>query len=186
MNTKKATKKKRASAPARGRPQMPPGYISAKSDRGLVPWSGVLELLEGAPGYWLATTDPDGRPHLVQQWGAWVDDRWYFEGSPETRWARNLARDPRAVMSVERGSEVAIVYGEVTLGAAPEADARERIAKAYNAKYLRTYQYRQTAEQIAAQGMHALTPSKVLSWDVKRFGQSPTRFRFAARAGSAG
>jgi hypothetical protein len=34
--------------------------------------------------------------------------------------------------------------------------------------------------------MHALTPSKVLSWDVKRFGQSPTRFRFAARAGSAG
>jgi hypothetical protein len=46
---------------------MPEGYISAKSARGMVPWSRALELLDGAPGYWLATTDVDGAPHLVQQ-----------------------------------------------------------------------------------------------------------------------
>jgi hypothetical protein len=168
-------------APVAGRPKMPKGYISAKSDRGMVPWARARELLEEAEGYWLATTDDDGRPHLVQQWGAWVDDRWYFEGSPDTRWARNLRRDPRAVMSVERGSEIAIVYGDVTLGAKAALDVRERIAQAYNAKYGRTYKYRPTAQQFAERGMNALRPSKVLSWDVKRFGQSPTRFRFAHR-----
>ncbi len=157
---------------------MPEGYLSTASTRGMVPWSRVLELLQASLGYWLATTDPDGRPHLVQQWGAWVDGRWWFEGSPKTRWARNLARDPRAVMSIERGSEIVIVYGTVTLRAHAEPGIVDRIARSYVAKYGRRYDYRPTAAEITERGINALTPSKALTWDVKRFSQSPTRFRF--------
>lgn len=180
MSTKRATKKKSAE-PRRRRPTLPAGYLSAKSDRGMVPWSRARELLERAENYWLATTDPDGAPHLVGQWGAWADDHWYFEGSPDTRWARNLKRDRRAVVSVERGSEVAIVYGEATLGARVPLEVRERIAKAYGAKYGRKYDYRPTAAQFAERGMNALVPSKVLSWDVKTFGTSLTRFDLGRR-----
>jgi len=158
---------------------MPAGYLSTRSARGMVSWSRVRELLETNLGYWLATTDPDGRPHLVQQWGAWVADQWWFEGSPETRWARNLARDPRAVMSLERGSEIVIVYGTVRLGAPTSEAIAERIARSYVAKYGRRYDYRPTAGEIRARGINSLTPSKALSWDVKRFTQSPTRFRFS-------
>ncbi len=157
---------------------MPTGYITTRSSRGMVPWSRAVALLERASGYWLATTDPDGRPHLVQQWGAWVDDRLFFEGSPETRWARNLARDQRAVVSVERGSKIAIVYGRVTLGARAERSVLERVARAYAAKYGRGYGYRPKATQFEERGINALSPSKVLSWDVKTFGKSPTRFLF--------
>ena len=165
---------------------MPSGYISAKSARGMVPWQRAQELLEGATGYWLASTDPDGRPHLVQQWGAWVDGRWYFEGSAETRWARNLARDPRAVMSVERGSEIVIVYGPVTLGARAERTVLEGVSRAYARKYGRGYDYRPSADDFEKRGLNELVPTKALSWDVKRFGTSPTRFNFAAEPGARG
>jgi len=159
---------------------MPEGYISAKSARGMVPWSRAQELLQGASGYWLSTTDPDGAPHLVQQWGAWINDRWFFEGSPEARWARNLARDPRAVMSVERGSEIVIVYGTVRLGVKEERDVLEDVARSYVKKYGRGYDYKPTADEFETRGINALVPSKALSWDVKTFGKSPTRFLFAA------
>ncbi|OLC55221.1 MAG: hypothetical protein AUH85_09700 [Chloroflexi bacterium 13_1_40CM_4_68_4] len=162
---------------------MPAGYISSTSSRDMVPWSRALELLERAPGYWLGTTDPDGRPHLVQQWGAWVHEQLFFEGSPDTRWARNLARDPRAVISVERGSEIVIVYGTVTLGARAERNVLEEVSRAYAKKYGRVHKYKPTAEEIEKRGINALVPSKALSWDVKTFGKSPTRFYFdTARA----
>ena len=166
---------------------MPTGYITSRSRRGMVSWSRAQALLEGASGYWLATTDPDGAAHLVQQWGAWVDDRWFFEGDPGTRWARNLARDARAVMSVERGSEIVIVYGKVTLGTRAERPVLERVARAYVRKYGRAYRYRPSADQFEERGINALVPSKALSWDVKTFAKSPTRFLFrdeAARATS--
>lgn len=123
---------------------------------------------------------PRRTPHLIQQWGAWVDGRWFFEGDPKTRWARNLARDPRAALSVERGSELVIVYGRVTLGARAERAALERIARAYARKYGRTYRYRPTAAQFEERGINSLTPGKALSWDLKTFGTSQTRFRFSA------
>ena len=181
MNTKKAKRKKASvTAPRRGRPVMPKGYISAKSARGMVPWPRAEKLLEAASGYWLATTDPDGAPHLVQQWGAWIDGRWHFEGSGETRWARNLARESRVTMSVERGSEIVIVYGTVTVGKSPSREFGERLARAYASKYGRTYKYRPKPTAWDEGGLFTLAPSKALSWDVKRFGQSPTRFLFAA------
>src|SRR5207302_851630 len=80
--------------PRRDRPQLPKGYLS-KSTRGMLEWSDVERILRGGRFYWISTTDEDGRPHLVQQWAAWVDDHLYFEGSERTHWAQNLARDAR-------------------------------------------------------------------------------------------
>jgi hypothetical protein len=157
---------------------MPKGYISAKSASGMVPWSRAEELLERASGYWLSTTDPDGTPHLVQQWGAWVEDRLVFEGSSDARWARNLARDARAAVSVERGSEIVIVYGTARLNASVERRVLESAARAYARKYARTYRYKPSVEDFERRGVHVFEPSKALSWDVKRFGTSPTRFLF--------
>lgn len=50
-----------------------------------IPWSRALKQLEEqareeGPGRtcWLATTDPDGRPHLAAVGAIWVDDNFYF------------------------------------------------------------------------------------------------------------
>jgi len=105
MTKKKRTARRaRPGRPRRDRPVLPASYSVPKGDRGMTAWEGARAMLERARGYWLATIGADGAPHVVQQWGAWVDDRWYFEGGAETAWARNLVREPRIVMSVERGS----------------------------------------------------------------------------------
>ena len=85
--------------PKRDRPQLPPGYIT-RAPKGMLSWASVQRMLRTARYLWISTTGADGAPHLVEQWCAWVDDTLYFEGSDRTRWARNLARDPRLRQTV--------------------------------------------------------------------------------------
>jgi hypothetical protein len=47
-------------------------------------WDSVRAQLEQAKQYWLATNRADGSPHVVPVDGLWVDDVWYYGGSPET------------------------------------------------------------------------------------------------------
>jgi nitroimidazol reductase NimA-like FMN-containing flavoprotein (pyridoxamine 5'-phosphate oxidase superfamily) len=79
----------------------------------LLPWSQVEAQLARARFYWLATTRPDGRPHIAPVCGAWVDKAFYFQGMPTTRWARNIAENPAASIHLESEDDVVIVDGEV-------------------------------------------------------------------------
>ncbi|MGZ4695044.1 MAG: pyridoxamine 5'-phosphate oxidase family protein [Acidimicrobiales bacterium] len=75
-------------------------------------WSRVATVLDAgltqAPGTggpnrhtcWLATIDPDGRPHVTGVGALWVDGAFWFETGERTRKATNLARDPRCTISV--------------------------------------------------------------------------------------
>jgi hypothetical protein len=49
---------------------------------------------------WLATTNPDGSPHLTGLGPLWVSGLFYFTTGEETRKARNLARDPRCTLGI--------------------------------------------------------------------------------------
>jgi hypothetical protein len=68
-----------------------------------IPWSRALDQLgkleprggSRGPTCWLATTGPDGRPHLAGVVGLWSDDTLYFVSGPQTRKARNVAADAR-------------------------------------------------------------------------------------------
>src|SRR4051794_36156625 len=97
--------------PKAGRPYLPEGYGVPNNDVGLMPWSKPREALEQARLYWVSTTRPDGRPHAVPIWGAWLDNTFYFEGSPETRRGRNLAVNPAVVVHIERGDLAVMVEG---------------------------------------------------------------------------
>ena len=65
-------------------------------------WSRALKQLEAgtAASYWLATTNPDGRPHVAAVGALWVDGKIYFTSSTRTRKGRNLAAKPDCVFSV--------------------------------------------------------------------------------------
>jgi nitroimidazol reductase NimA-like FMN-containing flavoprotein (pyridoxamine 5'-phosphate oxidase superfamily) len=77
-----------------------------------IPWSSVIERLDrgitqapetGGPNrhtFWLATEHPDGRPSVVPLGVMWVDGRFYFTSGPAARKAKNLARNPRCVLTV--------------------------------------------------------------------------------------
>lgn len=81
--------------PRASRPKFPQGYEAPTDEAGLLPWSHARTRLEQAQNYWVCTATREGKPHATPLWGAWVDDRLYFEGSPATRWGRNLPPTPR-------------------------------------------------------------------------------------------
>jgi hypothetical protein len=66
-----------------------------------IPWSRARKELEGGGGtYWLATTNPDGRPHVAAVGALWVDDKIYIVTGGRTRKGRNLAAHASCVVSV--------------------------------------------------------------------------------------
>jgi PPOX class probable F420-dependent enzyme len=64
---------------------------------------------------WLATINPDGTPQLTGVGALWVDGSFWFETGAGTRKARNLARDPRCVMSVAAHDFDLVVDGEAQI-----------------------------------------------------------------------
>ncbi|MEM9200252.1 MAG: pyridoxamine 5'-phosphate oxidase family protein [Actinomycetota bacterium] len=64
---------------------------------------------------WMATTRPDGRPHLAPVWFVYVDNRiWIGTGAGSVRVA-NLTADPRAAVSLEDGNTPIVAEGTVTI-----------------------------------------------------------------------
>ncbi len=83
------------------------------ANSGLKPWSWALERLEQSHNYWIATSRPDGRPHLMLVWGLWWEDAFWFSTGPRTRKAKNLASNPRCAVGTEKADEAVIVEGIV-------------------------------------------------------------------------
>ena len=69
-----------------------------------IPWSRVEQQLEGKQDqhrtFWLATTNPDGSPHVAGTGALWSDGKIYFVSGPKTRKSRNVDADPRCVLSI--------------------------------------------------------------------------------------
>jgi hypothetical protein len=145
----------------------------------MLSWREVSEAFASAPRYWIATTDEDGAPHVIQQWGAWVDGSLYFEGGPQTRWARNLARDPRLVVTSENGGFAIMVEGHAENLSSPDERLARAIIREYAAK---PYGYKPDPANWSAGGLIALRPKRAFAWRYEDFTVTATRFAFAARS----
>jgi Pyridoxamine 5'-phosphate oxidase len=142
--------------------RIPAGYGVPESAEGLLPWSWARERLERALGYWLVTLHPDGRPHVIPTWGAWVDDRFYCEGSPATRYGRNIQTDERVALHLESVEAVVIVDGTARRMGEPDADLTQRLLAGY-AKYA-AIGYQADPENWRTGGLWAVTPSSARGW----------------------
>jgi Pyridoxamine 5'-phosphate oxidase len=134
-------------------------------------WPDVRTRLEQATHYWLATTRPDGRPHVVPVDGLWVDDVWYFGGSPEAIHQRNLRTHPEVVVHLPDPMAAVIVEGRAEWRIPGVADAK-RLAADSKAKY----GYAPPTATFTA-GTWALAPRRILAWT--NITDDPTRFEFA-------
>ena len=63
-----------------------------------IPWSRALEALQGSGGSetrcFMATTRPDGRPHVAGVGALWDEGKVYVVSGPGTRKSQNLAQNP--------------------------------------------------------------------------------------------
>lgn len=162
--------------PEADRPEMPQGYGVDTANRFLT-WDEVTEKLSQSKHYWLATTRPDGRPHVVPRWGVWLDDRFWYDGSPETLHVRNLEREPACALHLESGSDVTIVEGKSLRSDPIGGDLGERLAREYARKYGPEYTPAPDSwsDEIAG-GMRIIVPEKALAWS--DFPKDLTRFTF--------
>lgn len=120
--------------PQASRPDMPGyGIAEATAGLGLLPWTWALERLQPVRNYWLATTRPDGRPHVMPVWGVWVENSFYFSTGSQSRKARNLAENPHCVISAEAGNGSVMVEGLAAL--TPAEEVPQQAFELYQAKY---------------------------------------------------
>lgn len=164
--------------PAASRPYMP-GYGIEPADKadGLLPWSWAEERLRTCHTFWLATHWPDGRPHVMPVWAIWHDGALWFSSSRASRKARNLAADPRCVLTTADPENPVIIEGT-----AEPLQARadlETLLAVENAKYGTSY------------GIEMLDPAENSAFRVRpvwafglrseQFTGTPTRWVFPAK-----
>lgn len=120
--------------PKVSRPHWPDALDFPKdSQAGLKSWEWALECLEKSHNYWLATSRPEARPHLMLVWGIWWQDAFWFSTGRRTRKAKNIAADPHCVIATEKADEAVIVEGvaqEIT-----DRAVWKQLIEIYNTKY---------------------------------------------------
>ncbi len=140
-----------------------------------VDWGWVAAQLTDSKNYWLCSVRPDGRPHVVPRWAVYVDGRIYYDGSPETRHARNIAANPHVSVHLESGDQVIVLEGVSTPAGKPSPGLADRLVPAYRKKYA-AQGYSPEPDQWDEGGLYVFTPSQCIAWT--SFTQDPTKFVF--------
>ena len=156
------------SEPTAERLDLPGGYGTATKP---LDWLAVRHELEIAKQFWFATARPDGRPHVVPLDGMWIDDCWYYGGSPTTVHARIVLANPEGVMHLPDPWRAVIVEGRVDhIDLGPD-DAAAMAAQA-------SAKYPEYGEQPADhyETVRCLRPRRVMAWT--SFPNDCTRFVF--------
>jgi hypothetical protein len=100
---------------------------------GPTPWAeGSRQLAQGEL-YWLATTHPDGRPHIRPVLAVWHDGALYFCTSARARKRKNLDDNPHCTMTT--ASDMAHLVLEGSAARVHDAARLQGVARAYAAKY---------------------------------------------------
>jgi len=166
-------------SPKISRPKLPKGY--ADNPVSFVDWEWVVEQLTNAENYWLSSVRPPspgaqgGRPHVVPRWGAFIDGKFYYDGSPETRHARNIMENPNVTLHLEDGYKAVIMEGTSSLAEKPTPEFATRLAEAISNKYS-SQGYLPKPSQWDEGGLYVFTPRQCLAWT--SFYENPTKFEF--------
>jgi pyridoxine/pyridoxamine 5'-phosphate oxidase len=115
--------------------ELDPAFSDA--DATATPWAEARSQLEDAEIFWLSTVRPDGRPHVTPLIAVWLEGvPWFVTGATERK-ARNLAENPRCVLttgcnSLSEGLDVVVEGDAVRV---VDDALLQRVANAYAAKY---------------------------------------------------
>jgi PPOX class probable F420-dependent enzyme len=151
-----------------------PGYgiVGPEEGSGLLPWSWAEERLSGSRNYWVVSRWPDGRPHAMPVWGLWHRASFWFSSSRGSRKARNLAADPRCVVTTEDPSEPVVVEGTAEL--VRDAEELATLLALENAKYQTDYGIEMLDPEVNS--AFRVRPSWAFGLRTDDFTGSPTRW----------
>ena len=133
------------------------------------PWAEAR--LTTAHNYWLASTRPDSRPHLVPIWGVWIDERFWFASFAAVK-VDNVAAQPAVMLSTETPGEVVILDG--TCARVTEAELPSTYATAFDEKYGAGWSGVGDSSAIHLR----IVPIQIRAWNESEASSPPARFRF--------
>ncbi|HEY7147618.1 MAG TPA: pyridoxamine 5'-phosphate oxidase family protein [Streptosporangiaceae bacterium] len=143
-------------------------------------WAQVAQVLSDSEMFWLSSVRADGRPHVTPLPAVWHDDTLHFCCGAAEQKAKNLASEPRCILTTGT-SQLRSGLDVVVEGTATRVTDQARLtelAAIWKSKLDWDFEVTGDAFRDPA-GRHglvfALTPAKILS-----FGKAPytqTRFR---------
>jgi nitroimidazol reductase NimA-like FMN-containing flavoprotein (pyridoxamine 5'-phosphate oxidase superfamily) len=139
--------------------------------QGLLPWEWAEERLAVARNDWIASTKPDGRPHVMPVWGVWLDGALLFATDRISRKGKNLAANPFVVVHLESGDEAVILEGRALEVTDPAA------LRSYAAAYEAKYAFRPDVNEKGNVTL-GVRPKRAFAWKETDFPSSPTRWEF--------
>ena len=151
------------------KPDIPPEYGNPTQR---LEWADVERRLKSASVYWIASTRPDGRPHVIPRDGMWLDGGLYYGGSSKTVHYRNVIRNPNVAIHIGDGQEAIIVEGAVEISK-PTEELATHLSDESFAKYP---QYGRLGSSLYMGGVSVLRPRRVLAWTALT--EDATRFVF--------
>jgi hypothetical protein len=153
-----------------------PGYgiLPAEEGSGLLSWSWALERLRQSHDYWVSTTWPGGRPHLMPVWAIWRDEALWFSSSLRSRKIRNIqAGSPVSIATDDPRNPVVI---EGTARVVTDTVSLRCFLGDMNVKYGTGYGGELTDPAVNA--TVRVRPRWAFGLDERDFPGSPTRWEF--------
>jgi hypothetical protein len=147
-----------------------PGYEFSTKKTDLLSWKWAVKRLKKSRQYWIATTRPDGSPHLMIIWGLWLGDSFWFSTGPKSRKARNIAENPKCVVGTDDAAKAVILEGTLEL-IGTQHPGFETFARTYEEKY--KWDLRKMVQVV-----YRLRPSIGFGLYERKFDQTATRWAF--------
>jgi general stress protein 26 len=146
------------------------------------PWAEVSGVLASAEIFWLSTVRADGRPHVTPLPAVWDDGTLHFCTGDQEQKTRNLAANPRCVLTtgiprLRSGLDVVV---EGTAVRVTDRERLERLARLWLERHDWPYEVGEDgfSDGAGRTGLvFGVTPDKVLAFG-KGEPFSQTRYRF--------
>ncbi len=138
-------------------------------------WDWVATQLAESKHYWLCSVRPSGNPHVVPRWAVFIDEKIYYDGSPETRHNRNVALNPHISVHLESGTEAVILEGISGPAGKPSPELGKKLSEAYKKKY-KELGYAPEPNSWDEGGLFVFIPRQCIAWS--KFNEDPTKFIF--------
>lgn len=128
----------------------------------------------------VATTGPDGTPHVVPLWFVWHGGALFLNSTLGNPTVENLLRTGQAAAVIDDGQTYDALRGAVLTGVAerPEGDPRlAEVEKTWSEKYLGGAElpYRRWRNRVWLR----LTPARIASWDFRKIPAARARVEAA-------
>jgi len=172
--TRKSAGSARKAPPAASRPHMPGyGIKGPEEGKGLLPWKWAEERLEKAHNFWVASTRPDGRPHVMPVWAVWMDGALYFSTGAKSRKARNLRANPSCAVCAEHAR------GQMVIEGTARRLSGSKLWKRFAAVYEKKYDFDMSG--YSSEPFYVVRPQTVFGLWEKDFVGGATRWKFGKR-----